>query len=182
MNRTIAAGLLLALAGCTSRVPLSKELHEQLTTEDFQKLQCYVSQEIVLRRVLRSEERDVSPGHALRIEKDKRIEEIVIPAFTPGVVLNGKEDRLMVSFEPPVQGKELTLTFVLTHKWNVRGFYFLPDSEKNTVLSVSYGGKEYTCNNDSIWSYLMIDERRSSSKTKESRQLEGRRVGDGAPK
>jgi hypothetical protein len=181
----VAVGLVvLALGGigCTSRVPLSKELRDGITPEEFQKLQCYVSHDIVLRRTLTSEERDVTAGNILKIEKDKRIEEVVIPAYTPGVVVSGKDDRLMVSFEPPVDGKERFLVFTLTHKWDKRTYYFFPDGEKDTVLDVTYGGKPYTCRKESLWAFLMIDESVGSRRSKETREVSGRRVGDGGPK
>ena len=177
----LAVGLVLAIGwtGCTSRVPLSKDLRDQIAPEEFQQLQFYVSHEILFRRTLTSEERDVAAGN-LRIEHDKRIEEIVIPAYTPGVVLSGKDDKLMVSFEPPVDGKERFLVFGLPQY--KRTYYFLPDGEKDTALEVTYGGKKYTCKKESLWAFLMIDESRASTRTKESREVSGRRVGNDAPK
>jgi hypothetical protein len=168
--------------GCTSRVPLSKELREGIAPEELQQLQFYVSHEIRFRRTLTSEERDVTAGNILRIEHDQRVEEVVIPAYTPGVVLGAQNDKLMVSFEPPVDGKERLLTFALTHKWDKRTFYFFPDGEKDTNLNVNYAGKTYFCKKESLWAYLMIDESRASSRVKETREVSGRRVGNDAPK
>ena len=165
--------------GCTSRVPLSQELRDVIAPEEFQQLQFYVSHEIRLRRTLTSEDRDVAAGN-LRIDHDKRIEEIVIPAYTPGVVLSGKGDKLMVSFEPPVDGKERFLVFGLPQY--KRTYYFLPDGEKDTVLDVTYGGKKYMCKKESLWAFLMIDESRASTRTKETREVSGRRINDGEKK
>ena len=185
MNGFRLASVVLAACswiGCTSRVPLNKELRDGITPEEFQQLQCYVSHDIVFRRTLTSEERDVTKGNVLKIEKDQRVEEVVIPAYTPGIVLSGKDDKLMVSFEPPDDGKERFLVFGLTHKWDKRTYYFFPDGEKDTVFNVTYGGKQYTCKKESLWAYLMIDESRASSRTKESRAVSGRRIGEAPPK
>jgi hypothetical protein len=184
VNRLRLACLLLAgcsWIGCTTRVPLSKELRDGIAPDELQQLQFYVSHEIRFRRTLTSEERDVAAGN-LRIEHDKRIEEIVIPAYTPGVVLSSKDDTLMVSFEPPADGKERVLTFILTHKWDKRTYYFFPDGEKDTTLNVTYAGKPYTAKKESLWAFLMIDESRASSRTKETREVSGRRIGEAPQK
>jgi hypothetical protein len=166
-RRTIAGVLLLSLVGCTSRVTLTKDVRDSLDSDDFLKLQCYVSHDITLRRTLATEERDVTPGHVLKIENNKRVEEVVIPAFTPGVIVDGKDDKLMVSFEPAAGGKERFLVFGLVQKWKRNAYYFLPDGQKDTVVDVVYGGKQYSCRNESLWAYLMVDQMSEKTRTKE---------------
>jgi hypothetical protein len=100
----LAAVLVAASAlACASRmVPLTQEarIRHKLTDEELKSLQYYVSNRIVLRRVMESEERRVTGSHKLQVVAGKNVEEIVIEKGTPGVAVSVAPDLIAVSFEP----------------------------------------------------------------------------------
>jgi len=75
MRFTLAAvvGIGIALLGCSGRTSLTSEIRGNLGDPAVSELQCYVSSEIVLRRMLKTEEGGVTKGHTLRVEKGKRL-------------------------------------------------------------------------------------------------------------
>lgn len=108
MNRT-ASTLLLALslalaaplAGCSTFRAFTQEtrIEHALGAKDLEKLQFYASDTIVLRREIPSGERRVTDGHKLVVVNGRTIEEVTIPAKTPGVVVGVEDGALLVSFE-----------------------------------------------------------------------------------
>lgn len=106
----LAAATPLALAalslssgvGCASYVPFTHELRTEhgLTDDEVRNLQFYVSHGVTLRREIESGGRQVTPGHKLLLVSGKQIEEVVIPAKTPGVAVKVGPRAIAVSFEP----------------------------------------------------------------------------------
>jgi hypothetical protein len=97
----IATVLLSALEmGCSSLVPFTHEIRTQnnLTDQDLQQLQFYVSHDVTLRREVHSTGRDISEGH-LKLRSGKTIEEVVIEEHTPGVAMAISYEAITVSFE-----------------------------------------------------------------------------------
>ncbi|MBK6520741.1 MAG: DNA-directed RNA polymerase [Polyangiaceae bacterium] len=88
-------------AGCASYVPFTQELRDQhkLEAKHLKNLQFYNSHEIKLRREFDRAGGHVTPGHKLLVIAGKQIEEVVIEAHTPGVILDVSETTLKVSFE-----------------------------------------------------------------------------------
>ena len=84
----------------TTYVAFTKSLKQRIGSSniDLRKIQFFVDQKLVLRRTLGSDKAEVESGVIL-FEKGSYINEIVIPAYTPGIceVVNG--DRLQISFE-----------------------------------------------------------------------------------
>jgi hypothetical protein len=64
-----------------------------------QGLQFFVSRDIVLRREVDTSEHRVTSDHVYRFVDGKLVEEIRVPAGTPGVVTKVEPNRLLVSFE-----------------------------------------------------------------------------------
>jgi len=99
---------LTALGGCASYVPFTHELRTEhgLTDDEVKNLQFYVSHDVTLRRVWRwwreveSGARKGTPGHKLLLISGKQIEEVVIPAKTPGVAVKVGPRAIAVSFQP----------------------------------------------------------------------------------
>lgn len=104
-----AAALALASMGCSSFVPFTYELRAQhrLTEDEVRNLQFYSSHQITLRREVQSEDRQITPGHKLRLLSGKSVEEVVIPAKTPGVATRVSPHMISVSF---VSGTSLDFT------------------------------------------------------------------------
>jgi hypothetical protein len=107
MSTKWAVGLFLGLSalggstGCASLVPLTHEMRVEhdLGAEELRGLQYYTSHDIVLRRELTRDGRAIS-GHRLLLTSGKSVEEVVIPAGTPGVAVDIGADHLGISFEP----------------------------------------------------------------------------------
>lgn len=93
---------LSAVGGCASYVPFTHELRTEhgLTDEEVKNLQFYVSHDVTLHREVESGGRKVTPGHKLLLISGKQIEEVVIPAKTPGVAVKVGPRALAVSFQP----------------------------------------------------------------------------------
>jgi hypothetical protein len=106
-----ASSLVFALlsTGCSSYVPFTYELRSahRLTDDEVKNLQFYSSHEITLRRQVQSEDRQITPGHKLRLLSGKSVEEVVIPAKTPGAAVRVSSQVISVSF---VTGTSLDFT------------------------------------------------------------------------
>lgn len=81
-------------------VPFTKDLRQKLEKEniDLKQVQFYVDQKVILSRNLGDQKVEVSSG-VVKLENGKFINEVIVPAFTPGVCESTDNDKLMVSFE-----------------------------------------------------------------------------------
>lgn len=95
-----AAAFAAGSTGCSSFVPFTYELRAQhrLSDDEVKNLQFYSSHKITLRREVQSEDRQITPGHKLRLVSGKSVEEVVIPAKTPGVAVRVSQRAVSVSF------------------------------------------------------------------------------------
>ncbi len=93
--------MLLTATGCASTmVPLTHELRSQhdLSDQEVQQLQIYLSHTVTMRREVNAKGRTISGGH-LKVTAGKTIEEVVVKKHTPGVVIGIDDQVLRVSFE-----------------------------------------------------------------------------------
>ena len=177
----------LLTSGCASRmVPFSNELRTEhnLSPEDIQSLQFYVSNSVKLRREVASDRRVIRGGQ-LKLHKGKTIEEIVIEKKTPGVAETITDSTISVSFE---EGSTIdfslktprTTAFLLKPNDNTRfaeepdpfpgsaapilaerspaallGNYFLTIEPEGTL--VTFRSKLFEAVEDSYRAHLMID-------------------------
>lgn len=101
----VAACLLaapLAASGCASnRVAFTQPLRVQydLSAEELKNLQYYLAGDVTLQRGFRSEEGEVSKGHALVRKEGGVVEQVIIRSGTPGIATDIGETSLTVSFE-----------------------------------------------------------------------------------
>lgn len=111
-------------------------------------VQFYNSEEIILARQISKEELKVAEGK-VRIENGKNIEEIIIPANTPGVCELYDEKTLKVSFD---KGDGNTIPFLVERRGDmvVAGSYFKIGAKKWTstergrkVGTLDYQGQDY---------------------------------------
>lgn len=81
-------------------VPFTHEMRVEhdLSEDEVSQLQFYTSHDIELRREYRSKDRRIDDG-ALELRSGTRIEEVLIPAQTPGVVIDVESHAIEVSFE-----------------------------------------------------------------------------------
>jgi len=97
----------MAMTGCSSSkvsranlVPFTKDLRQKLEKEniDLKQVQFYVDQKLILDRNLGDQKIQVTSG-VVKLENGKYINQVIVPAFTPGVCERAEGDRLMISFE-----------------------------------------------------------------------------------
>jgi hypothetical protein len=99
----LLVALVLLTAGCApQRVAFTQGIRARygLGSEELKNLQYYVSSDITLQRDFRREEGEISKSHKLVRKEGGLLEEVVIPAGTPGVATEVGETSLAVSFEP----------------------------------------------------------------------------------
>src|SRR3954469_16949404 len=86
----------LFMASCSSSrvsranlVPFTKDLRAKLEKEniDLKQVQFYIDQKLVLDRNLGDQKIEVTSG-VVKLENGKYINQVVVPAFTPGVCEN----------------------------------------------------------------------------------------------
>lgn len=115
----------LLFSSCSlNRMYLTVDTKQQIEKAgiDVSKVQFYNSEEIVLARQLSKEELKVAQGK-VRIENGKSIEEIIIPANTPGICELNDEKTLKISFD---DGDGRSIPFLVERKGEVvtAGSYF----------------------------------------------------------
>ena len=128
---------------------------------DIKQVQFYNSEEIVLARQLSKGELKVAEGK-VRIENGKSIEEIIIPANTPGICELNDEKTLKVSFDT---GDDKSIPFLVERKGDIAtsGSYFKIGAKKwertargQQIGKVDYQGQIYNLVRGAN-SRLMID-------------------------
>src|ERR1700759_629285 len=80
-----------------SLVPFTKDLKQKLEKEniDLKQVQFYIDQKLVLNRNLGDQKVQVTSG-VVRLENGKYVNEVIIPAFTPGVCESADGERLLI--------------------------------------------------------------------------------------
>lgn len=145
----IAAAILFS--SCSSNrlyftVATKKQIEE--AGVDISQVQFYNSEEIILARQISKEEIKVAEGK-VRIENGRNIEEIIIPANTPGVCELNDEKTLKVSFD---SGDGKSIPFLVERRNNVvvEGSYFKIGAKEwvrsdrgRKVGKLDYEGKIY---------------------------------------
>src|SRR3984957_8737466 len=96
-------GSVLVFSCSSSRkdfVPFTKDLRAKLEKEniDLRQVQFYVDQKLVLSRNLGDQKVVVKSG-VVKLENGQYMNDVIIPAFTPGICDNTENDRLMINFE-----------------------------------------------------------------------------------
>lgn len=83
-----------------SYVPFTRDLKQRLERDniDLKQVQFYIDQKLILSRNLGDQKVEVSSG-VVKLENGKFINEVIVPAFTPGICESTDNDKLMVSFE-----------------------------------------------------------------------------------
>lgn len=142
------------------------------TENDLKHVQFYLSKDIVLRRNLSKGESVIDDGKII-IEKGTRIEEVVIPEGTPGILqFMPKANRMAVSFE---RGAKKFLMFGPHPKWGDR-YMLLGSSWDKTQGEVSYQGRKYKTSSRSALAGLMVDLDRVNKVTVSRRKASGRKI------
>lgn len=196
---------LVGLAACVQRVPLTYPLKYKyaLTERELKGLQYYVSHDIVLRREVKGNEREVTPRAKLLLIDEQEREVLRIRAGTPCVVVRSGADWLEVQFEPgqatfkfqasrqpPESNPRRVASKVVTvedgqlvlhspsDKWEegykLVGVEWRYDPRARGFQGVvRYEGKDYTADDSASRATLLIDRGRFSQGTVQDRMLPG---------
>lgn len=173
--------ILLLLAGlvfssCGSRLVYFTEplrQRENWSEPDLRNIQFYTSRDIVLSRSLGNEETVIESGRVIR-KDGRRIERVVIPARTPGVlVMMPEEKRLGISFE--AEGREAFLMFGPQPR-NGDRYALLAQEWTRQSGRVNYQGKTYHADPASAYASLLVDLRQVGSRDETVHRVRGRRI------
>jgi len=180
MNRTANLLFLLALAllgaGCSPKIPFSQHIREQYKLNDaaLKGLQYYNSHDIVLNRAESSANEQGTVEGTLVIESGKSVEQVTIPAGTPGIAERVPgTNSLAVSFEV---GENTDLVFG-TSNTNSNGRYTLmAPSWKGEKGKINYNGKIYYTSRGSGDTYLQFKMKRLNKVIRNQRTVKGRKI------
>ena len=180
---SLATLIVFTLSSCSlNRMLLTVDTKQQIEKAgvDIKQVQFYNSEEIILARQLNKEEIKVAEGK-VRIENGKNIEEIIIPANTPGICELNDEKTLKVSFDA---GDGKTIPFLVERKGDVvtSGSYFKIGAKKwvrtnrgRKVGKLDYEGQVYNIVRG-VESRLMIDKAVLNRVKRETRVAKGRKL------
>lgn len=146
---------------------------------DLTQVQFYNSEEIILARQISKEEVKVAEGK-VRVENGKNIEEIIIPANTPGICELHDEKTLKISFD--AEGKSIPFLVERRNDMVVSGSYFKIGAKEwvrgdrgRRVGKLDYEGQMYNIVRGSD-SRLMIDKAILNKVERKTKVVKGRKL------
>ncbi len=168
-------GLAIVMTSCSQKlVPFTQEIRDtyDLSEEDLQSIQFYISKGFVMKRGERSGEKETGDGE-LTLKKEHFVEEVVVNAKTPCVVKRSVDGHtLMVEFE---EGSDKFLVF--GSKRNSDGFYTLRALDwKNGRGKINYGDKYYLSSPGSRDVFLALKLRSIENFRSEQKVLKGKKL------
>ena len=166
----------LILSSCSPKIPLTQSLREQykLSENDLKSLQFYNSHEIILNRAQRSAQEQETVEGTLTIKNDRSLEQIVIKAGTPGLVLTVPGTNTMaVSFEA---GEGTGLIFGTSVKGDNERYSLMAPKWENNRGVIEYAGKTYYTSRGSGNTHLLFKMKRLSKYVKKQRVVKGRKI------
>ena len=158
----------------TSFISFTKSLKDRLVADnvDITRIQFYIDQKLTLRRVMGSEKGQVQSGVIL-FNNGQYVNELVIPAWTPGVCERVNGDELKISFDAP--GK----TFEFAALYNNNNFIIMGSNWHNGLVDVTYDGQVYQvqceCGNTAE-ARLMVRNNQTFKKDNAARVVAGRKI------
>lgn len=174
---TSLAVLVLLLSSCGPTLsPFTQQLYEEnnWTKSELQRIQFYLSNDIVLYRELEGGKSEIVQGE-IKIVNGRKREQITFQRGTPGVFMfSPKTNRFAVSFEDG--GDERFLVFGPNP--NAGNRYVLLASDWNRRQGVvTYAGQKWAVDSDAAYTALMVDLDRLQRTDVNTRVASGRRVG-----
>ncbi|MEO7176222.1 MAG: hypothetical protein ABIV51_10000 [Saprospiraceae bacterium] len=172
---SFAAFCVLLLSSCSPALsPFTESTYQAFTVDDLKKVQFYLSTDVILQRAASEGSAQISGGK-IRMVNGRRVEEVIIPANTKGVVIGSpKDNRVAVSFEA---GSDRFLMFGPNPKRR-NDFVLLAKDWENDYGTVTYDGQEWQVPSRSAYATLLIDMDKYSKTTYSTRKAKGRSVND----
>ncbi len=166
----------LFMQSCTQYRPLTQDLIEDYgwSENELRKMQFYLSEDIVLRRVQTGGLTEIEKGR-VKVIDGKKVNEIVLKEGTPGVLLfMPRENRVAISFEG--NGDDKFLMFGPNPDFNDR--YVLLGAQWNEKRGiVTYDGSKWVTPAYSSLAGLLID-MKGIKRIKKKRHVAGGRTLD----
>lgn len=175
MKQLLFLALLVAtLASCSPRLtPFTANLRNeyQWSEKDLEKIQFYLSEEIVLWREINDGDAKIDDG-AIKVRNGKKVEEIRFPKRTPGVfIIEPRTNNFGIAFE---NGNSKYLMFGPSKKR--ADFVLLAADWSKDVGRISYGDRIYYTTDDSAFARLMVDLRAAQKLSVKRKTVEGRKI------
>jgi len=126
-------------ANDTSFVPFTKNLKQRLEHDgvDIKKIQFYVNEKLVLKHSMGNEKGQVKGG-IIVLDYGSSNDQIIVPAWTPGVCEKVDGDAMMVSFDAPGKAIEFGALYANT------SFILIGTNWHNGTVDVKYDNQPYT--------------------------------------
>ena len=166
---------LLLLTGCGPKLrPFTQQLYQEQGWEeaDLQRIQFYLSEDVVLQRELRSGSSQIRNG-SVKVVNGREVEQVVFRRNTPGVfTFSPKDERVAISFEDDDAN---FLVFGPNPKNGGRYSLLASDWTRNSG-TVSYAGREWKVSSADAFANLLISLKRSREEDTRGRVVRGRRL------
>ncbi|MEL6273823.1 MAG: hypothetical protein AAFQ37_14620 [Bacteroidota bacterium] len=167
--------LVFILSSCGPKLsPFTQRLYEdqRWTERDLERIQFYLSEDLVLRRELRDGRTEIVKGE-IKIIDGREVEQVVFKRNTPGVyVFSPKENRLAISFE---DNDDNYLIFGPNPKYGNR--YAIRGKEMTRRGGVvTYAGREWRISGADGFASLLVPLKRLRNQDVKGRVVGGRRI------
>lgn len=145
---------------------------QRWSQEDVERIQFYLSKDIVLSRTLSDDQSNIQDGK-VTIQNDNRVEQVVVKSGTPGtLVMMPKENRFGISFE---NDDKAYLMFGPNPKVD-NHYCLLAQSWEEDYGQVHYKDNLYEVNAECADACLMIDLKKTGSEEHISQTVSGRKL------
>lgn len=160
--------------GDTTWIVFTKSLKQRLEHDNIEvtKVQFYIDHRLTLRRTMGSEKGKVQSG-VIIFDNGQYINEMVIPAYTPGICERVSGDAMKISFD--VAGK--TLEFAALY--NNNNFVLVGNNWHNGTVDVEYDNQTYqvTCDcGNAAEAKLVVRRNQVYQKDNNAKVMAGRKV------
>lgn len=171
----VVAGITLLSSSCGNNYKyFTQDLYDEhrWSERELERIQFYVSEDIVLYRKLSGEDSRISNGK-IRVVDGSKVEEVIIEKGTPGVfVKSPKANRFSIAFE---DDNSNFLMFGPNPKANGRYVLLAKDWTRRTG-KVSYGNQVYDTSSASAYAALMVDIKKARKIKYKTKKASGQRV------
>lgn len=166
---------LFVLTACGPKLsPFTQRLIEDQRWEqsDLQRIQFYLSEDVVLTRELRKDRSTITKG-TVKVINGREVEQVVFKRNTPGVFnFSPKEQRVAISFE---QDNEAFLVFGPNPKNGGKYSLLASDWDRNSG-KVTYAGREWQVSSADAYASLLIPLKRLREGDTKGRVVGGRKI------
>jgi hypothetical protein len=164
----------MTLGSCKNLVPYTDAIKTKynLTDDQLKHLQFYVSDPIVIQRKLTAENNTQIMAGKIKIINGEKVEEVVVPTGTKGVLVRNDNGKFEISFE---KDDSYFLRFG-TNPDRYQSYVLLASDWHGKVGTVTYAGNKYYTSPESTDAVLLIDLHKISNYQKDARVAKGRKA------